>query len=201
MDRQRLSLPWIEQRLGQLNPRSIPSNIAGRRAAVAIIISHDDALDQPLRLMFIRRAEHEQDPWSGHMAFPGGRVEPEDATTQSAAQRETLEEVGVDLAHDARVLGSLDDLPASAGGRVLPLAISPYVYLLRRQVSTTPNAEVEEVHWISVETLLAPQSCSTTPYTLRGHRFELPCLRVHERVIWGLTYQMLMRLFTVLKWG
>ena len=64
-------------------------------AAVAAV------LDRNLDLLLIRRAVHERDPWSGNMAFPGGRVEPEDDGPLAAALRETLEEVGLPLRRDA----------------------------------------------------------------------------------------------------
>ena len=194
-----MDLASIERCLGALDPYSIPASVAPRRAAVAIILRAVSE-DQDWELLFILRARHREDPWSGHMAFPGGRVDDGDATSLSAARRETAEEIGLDLNTCSRLLGSIDDIHASAGGKVLPLAISPYVFLITGGVETTPNHEVDEVHWIRVSELLDPATRSTTPYTLRGVHFDLPCFRVRHRVIWGLTYQMLMRLFTVLKW-
>ena len=195
-----MDLATIERRLGKLNPYSIPASVAPRRAAVAVIFRMRPGKSDRWELLFILRASHHKDPWSGHMAFPGGRVDEADATSLSAARRETLEEVSVDLNASARLLGSLDDLHASAGGKVLPMAISPYVFLITGDVDPRANQEVEEVHWFKISELLDPANMSTTPYTLKGVRFDLPCFRVRERVIWGLTYQMLMRLFSVLKW-
>ncbi|NNL85157.1 MAG: NUDIX domain-containing protein, partial [Myxococcales bacterium] len=48
-------------------------------------------------VLFIERARHPDDPWSGHMALPGGRLDPVDASLRAAAERETREEVGVEL--------------------------------------------------------------------------------------------------------
>lgn len=195
-----MNLSSIERLLGQLNPDAIPTGIAPRRAAVAVILRQEPPGSDGWELLFILRASHDKDPWSGHMAFPGGRVDDGDATSLVAARRETMEEVGLNLRRDARLLGSLDDVHASAGGKVLPMAISPYVFLLTEEVDPRPNEEVEEVHWIPVSELRDPANRSTTPYTLRGTHFDLPCFRVRERVIWGLTYQMLIKLFVVLEW-
>jgi 8-oxo-dGTP pyrophosphatase MutT (NUDIX family) len=191
----RLDLPWIRQRLAEHRARPID---APRRAAVAAIFraSGTGGCD----ILFILRAKQEQDPWSGHMAFPGGRIEEHDATPLDAARRETREEVGIDLSHSGELLGQLDDLQASAGGRVVPLSITPFVFALEAPLETVPNEEVEEIHWIPVPKLLDPASASTVPYVLAGQRYELPCFRVFDRVIWGLTYQMLMLLFSVLDW-
>src|SRR5262249_57053733 len=84
---------------------------------------------QEPELLFIERARHPDDPWSGHMAFPGGRVDPGDSDPRAAAERETLEEVGLSLA-GAEALGQLDDLEGRHAGRRLPLVISAYVYHL-----------------------------------------------------------------------
>ena len=65
----------------------------GRRAAVALVLRERD--DGRPELLFIRRAEHEKDPWSGHMGFPGGRAERGDASLEATAVRETLEETGL----------------------------------------------------------------------------------------------------------
>jgi 8-oxo-dGTP pyrophosphatase MutT (NUDIX family) len=151
-------------------------------------------------LLFIHRSVQSEDPWSGHMAFPGGRIEETDASPLHAARRETLEEVGIDLERDAELIGQLDDLRATARGRVLPLAISPFVFLLTRPVEARRSEEVAEVLWVPVPMLLDPANASTVPYVLEGQRFELPGIKVFDRTIWGLTYQMLMRLFRLLEW-
>lgn len=168
-----------------------------RRAAVAVLFRWREGA---LELFFIKRAEDPRDPWSGHMAFPGGRVDPGDASSLAAAIRETREEVGFELDHAAQLLGRLDEIVAVARGRRLPLLIEPFVFEWQGNALPRPNAEVEAVHWIPVAELLDPQHRSTLRYDFEGTRYDLPCFRVAGRVIWGLTYQMLMRLFAALGW-
>jgi 8-oxo-dGTP pyrophosphatase MutT (NUDIX family) len=72
-----------------------------------------------LELLFIRRAEHEADPWSGQMGFPGGRAEAGDTDLKQTAIRETLEEIGIDLARDGAFLGPLDEVRNLAGRGLL----------------------------------------------------------------------------------
>src|SRR4051812_23466320 len=97
----------------------------GRRAAVAIILrEHEGGLEA----LFIRRADHPLDPWSGQMAFPGGRQDPEDADLLATALRETVEEVGIDLAAAGELLGTLDEVRAMARMRPMDLVIAPYVF-------------------------------------------------------------------------
>ena len=65
-------------------------------AAVALILLPTS--DGDLEALFIKRAEVEGDPWSGQMAFPGGRRDPVDDDLLATAARATLEETGIDLA-------------------------------------------------------------------------------------------------------
>lgn len=196
----RVDLPWIRERISRHQARAIRPDVAPRRAAVASVLRETE--ERGLEMLFIQRAQQDGDPWSGHMAFPGGRMEPEDQSPLDTARRETAEEVQIDLAQAGELIGPVDDIIASARGRVLPLAITPFVFELTAPVEAVvaDPSEVEEVLWVPVRMLLDPAHSSTVAYELAGERFHLPCFRIFGRVIWGLTYQMLMRLFAVLEW-
>ena len=163
----------------------------GTRAAVAVILR-----DAPsgIEMLFIRRAEHPEDPWSGHMAYPGGRAEAHDPDLQATAIRETLEEIGIDLARSAQLLGALDDIRAMARGVHVDLAITPFVFRLTEEPETTLSHEVRSLHWIPVAVLFGPESGSEMDYVHEGARVRLPCFRIgagaDEVVIWGLTFRM-----------
>lgn len=195
----RYDLDWIRRRLAEHEPRAISPDEFPSRAAVAAILK-ESAPGGCCEMLFILRARHDLDPWSGQMAFPGGRVQEEDAGLEDTASRETQEEVGIDLGGSAELLGRSDDLQARARGRMLPLVITPFVYRLTKPVEPLMSEEVEEVHWVPVPELLDPRSASTLVYDREGGRRKLPCFRVHGQVIWGLTHMMLMRLFEILGW-
>jgi 8-oxo-dGTP pyrophosphatase MutT (NUDIX family) len=159
----------------------------GTRAAVAVVLREDR---NGLEVLFMRRAEHEGDPWSGHISFPGGRAEPGEDDLLATAIRETAEETGIDLRRDAELLGTLDEIRAMARGRPVDLTIAPFVFRLLRPVDGTPNLEVVSLHWLPLERLLAPECRSTLELSREQSTLRVPCLRIDELVIWGLTYRM-----------
>lgn len=160
----------------------------GTRAAVSLILRGDAS---ELELLFIHRAEHPDDPWSGHMGFPGGRQDPEDADLHATALRETREELGIALERSATLLGRLDDVQAIGRGRPLDLAITPFVFHLVEPVVMSPDPrEVRDVVWIGLDALLGHELRSTLDYPHAGAMLRLPCFRWDGRVIWGLSYRM-----------
>src|SRR5436190_23089519 len=94
-----------------------------KRAAVAVILRERGG---EIEVLLIRRSERDDDPWSGHAAFPGGRKEPSDETPEATAIRETREEVGLDLgAPGVRVLGRFADCTPR---RTRGLLVTPVVF-------------------------------------------------------------------------
>lgn len=193
---ERIDLDAIRQRLGGRNPSILPE--APRRAAVAAVVRAPEPRAEA-EVLFIRRAEHPHDPWSGHMAFPGGRHDRTDPDLLSTAKRETLEEVGLDLDRQARLIGRLDDLPAVARGRPVGLVITPFVFETADDPPLVPNYEVAEVLWAPLGPLVRGEAATTRPYELEGQRYDLPAYDVRGRVVWGLTYQMLQSFFQALR--
>ncbi len=171
---------------------------SGPRAAVAMLL-RDGATG--VELLLIRRAEHERDPWSGHVGFPGGRAEPEDPNLEATAVRETAEETGIDLARDARLLGRLDDLRAMARGRPVDLVISPFVFQLVSPVEGAPSHEVVSLHWLPLAVLLDPALRASLDVQHEGATVRLPSLQAGGLVIWGLTYRMFTNFAELLERG
>ncbi|MFW6049908.1 MAG: NUDIX hydrolase [Myxococcota bacterium] len=191
-----IDIQKVRRRLAGLEPNVLED--APRRAAVAAILRAPGA-GEDTELLLIRRAEHPHDPWSGHMALPGGRHEPHDPSLLATAQRETLEEVGVDLERAATLLGRLDDVPAVARGRPVGMVIRPYVFELTGEVRIHPNYEVAETLWAPLGPLIHGEADTTRPYPYEGREHHLPAFDVQGRVVWGLTYQMLQSFFRVLR--
>jgi 8-oxo-dGTP pyrophosphatase MutT (NUDIX family) len=169
------------------------------KAAVAAILrapSHGDDAE----ILLIRRAERDGDPWSGHMAFPGGRREPTDPSLLDTALRETREEVGLDLTQHAELLARLPDVPAVARGRRIGMIIAPFVFALRdtAPLELTLSAEVAEVLWAPLGPLARGERAAAFSYQHEGNHYSMPGFQVGERIVWGLTYRMLELLFGAL---
>jgi 8-oxo-dGTP pyrophosphatase MutT (NUDIX family) len=162
-----------------------------RHASVALVLREGPA--QGAEILFIERAEKEGDPWSGHMAFPGGRVAVPLESPEEAAVRETLEEVGLTLAAGER-LGRLDDLEGRYAGRANGMVISGFVYHLPEPGALVMQAsEVREAFWVPVRDLVEPTRQVRRPFRGTG-TFEFPGIVVGEpdrHVVWGLTYRFL----------
>lgn len=157
------------------------------RAAVAVVLRADAGEPE---VLLIERARHPLDPWSGHMAFPGGRVDPGDANPRAAAERETVEEVGLSLAR-AELFGRLDDIEGRHAGRTLRLVISAFVYHLpEAPAELVLNHEVETALWFPLRRLVDPVQHVEYP-TPQG---DYPGILVGEpdrHIVWGLTYRFL----------
>ena len=188
----------IRGRLNARDPRDLlrDRDEPVKRAAVASVLRPAAAGPE---VLLIRRAEHPRDPWSGHMAFPGGRQDPEDADLLATAQRETLEEVGLDLA-GAELLGRGDDLEAIARGKRAGLVVRPFVFWAP-DAETGPfdASEVAEALWAPIVPLLRGERDTTHPYEHAGQRLTFPAYDVDGRIVWGLTHRMLTAFFARLR--
>jgi 8-oxo-dGTP pyrophosphatase MutT (NUDIX family) len=165
---------------------------ATSRAAVAVVLRAGHGGDA--EVLLIERALKEGDPWSGHIAFPGGRQGPGDPAPRSTAERETLEEVGLDLA-PAELLGQLDDLEGRAGGRRVGLVISAFVYYVPHAPPLTVRSEeVQHAFWVPLPSLRDPASHVDHRFRHELGPISMPGIRVGDaeaHVVWGLTYRFL----------
>lgn len=164
------------------------------RAAVAVILRTDGNGTQ---LLVIERATHERDPWSGHLAFPGGRADTGDANGRDTAIRETLEELGLDLRVHGRFLGAWAGV-RSAGPGLPNLHIEPYAFAVDQVPPLQlDQREVQRVFWVPVGPLLRGECDTAVEIRRRNQRFSMPGYEVEDRVLWGLSYRMLRSFFNL----
>jgi len=193
-------LSLIRNRLSDHEPETFDVIESTRQAAVAVILREPVAgpADEGPDILFIKRAEKRGDPWSGHMAFPGGHREEVDHDLRSAAMRETYEEIGLDLS-SAEYLGPIDQQRAMPRGRPLNMLIAPHVFVTDGDPEFCTNYEVDEVVWTRLGPLVSgdrhdweTRPMAGVPTVFNGYRLE----RGH--FVWGLTYRMLKSFFAIL---
>jgi 8-oxo-dGTP pyrophosphatase MutT (NUDIX family) len=170
-----------------------------RHAAVALILRERPGGPE---VLFIQRAESENDPWSGQVAFPGGGLEDTDHSLADAAIRETLEETAIALRHELQI-GRIDDLQGSSRSQSMNLAISCFVYRLDHEPVPVPNYEVAEVFWIPL-VMLRDQS-RQIQYLTRFRQEPYPAVHLgsassgSDRILWGLTHRFIRRFLEIIS--
>jgi 8-oxo-dGTP pyrophosphatase MutT (NUDIX family) len=147
-----------------------------------------------LEILMIERAQRSGDPWSGHMAFPGGMQSGTDRHSLAAAVRETWEEIGLDLRTGAPI-ARLSEVytPSHRGPR--PMLITPYVFVLHDEPAFTFNHEVADALWVPLHFLADLSNRGD----IRWRHLLLPCYMWQGRRIWGLSLQMLEELLNQLR--
>ncbi|WP_305041066.1 NUDIX hydrolase [Geoalkalibacter sp.] len=185
----------IRRQLAQ-RPARILEEPGPARSAVALILGQRA---EGLGILFIKRAPRPGDPWSGDLAFPGGRLEPCDSGPQAAAERETWEELGLDL-QQALNLGRLDDI----AGAHLPVVVSGFVYGIGLPVGLTLSEEVEQAFWTPLTTLRDPRRHGPAVVHFNGSALTRPAIDLlgpGHKVLWGITYRLVMGFFERLGWS
>ena len=179
----------IRDRLSKHSPAPVDID-PPMRAAVALLLQPrpDD-----IYVLFIHRAHHPHDPWSGHMAFPGGRHEPEDPDLLVTIQRETHEEIGISLDEHGQYLGRLAEVQAMARGKQTGMIVSPFVYLVSQEARPVPDpVEVQDIIWVPLSFMQQDGVEQIVQRNLQaGSTIQVPALLYGGKTIWGLTYRML----------
>ena len=155
-------------------------------AAVAIVRTRG----QDESILFIRRSEREEDSWSGHWSFPGGRRDPEDADPLHTALRELEEECGIRLGREQMEAA----LPiVVARRRTGPfLQVAPFVFGVKRKLPTVldPREAVAAV-WVPRSLLCDPAQHCLRPVPHRPGEMLFPAIDLDGMPLWGFTYRLL----------
>lgn len=167
-----------------------------RHAAVAMILRRAGG---GIEVLFIERTRNDTDPWSGQMAFPGGVVKTHDTDARHAAERETLEEVGIDLTA-ATFMGRLDDMQGRHRAHRGGIVVSGFVFLDDHGQETVSNYEVADIVWEPLTTFMDTGRFAYVDYAqVPGERF--PGIRIghaEHQIIWGLTLRFLTSFFEII---
>lgn len=165
-------------------------------AAIAIIIRERN---EQYEMLLIERSKREDDPWSGQMAFPGGKIDATDIDAQAAAERETEEEVSVKL-QASEYLGQLDDLHGIKVKQEHTVLLSSFVYFVDRDIEPLGNYEVANTVWVPLNFFTDKQRISMVTHP-RDNSMRHPGIRIDDaevespRVVWGLTFRVITSMF------
>lgn len=181
-------LKKLQQKLRQYPARQSERD-GGKEAAVAVLLRPREELE----LLLIKRAEIENDPWSGHIALPGGRREPSDPDLIHTALRETFEEVGIRADRHQCFIGALDEV-APRTPRLPPIIIAPFIFAVPADTQPIPSlSEVDVALWVPLSALQDESAASEILIELEGGSRAFPSLRYQDYVIWGLTHRILLQ--------
>jgi 8-oxo-dGTP pyrophosphatase MutT (NUDIX family) len=183
----RFSLDRIGEALRGRAPRVVEGTV--HAAAVALVLrSRTDGIEA----LFIKRAEHPDDPWSGHVGLPGGREESHDEGLVRTAIRETEEEIGLSLLEEAHLLGPLDETRATARTKSIDMKIAPFVFAKEDAPDTLAlSDEVASTHWIPLAEVFDSSRAASVSLEHAGQTLRFPAIEVRGLTIWGLTLRML----------
>ena len=182
--------PALSGRLLQLRQRLAEAPTAAHDdpdllwAAVALIVS-----PSPDSLLLIQRAERPGDPWSGHVALPGGRRDPEDFDLLATALRETSEEVGISLSREMLVGALADVVPRIP--TLPPIAVRPFLLAVPHRPALILNPEVAAATWVSLEELLRPEAHRQVVVDIHDNSREVWAYLLEAGVVWGMTERIL----------
>ena len=172
-------------------PALVEPQESERRAAVALLVRLDEAREVPTpQLLLIKRATYEGDPWSGHVALPGGRREAGDPSLERTVIRETWEETAIDIDRDGRLIGCLDEV-APRTPVLPPIIITPFVGLVRSDVEIVASPEVADWFWIDVAALRDPEISREVVLELSSGPRTVMSFQHGAHTIWGLTERIL----------
>jgi 8-oxo-dGTP pyrophosphatase MutT (NUDIX family) len=159
-------------------------------AVVGVLLYDDPASD--LNILLIHRAKRIDDPWSGQIGLPGGRVVHSDRSTREALMREVSEEVGINLNDEGEELGTLS---IGSPMRQLGMKVQPWVYGLMKLPKVKIGPEVQQAFWVPVARL--PSLRSSAEIEIRGTRRVVDSFNVNGHVVWGYTHRVLNELLSL----
>lgn len=185
------TLEHVRSALGTYHPRLADRSAWPEQTHAAVALLLRQSL-HGVEVLFILRAEFPGDPWSGNIAFPGGHIEADDDSARAAAERETFEEIGIDLGQE-EFLGRLDDV----AGAHLPVIVSCFSYVVAESTPIIVNREIGETFWVPLSTLADPSRQRVHGVMFQGERLERPAIDLlgpGRTVLWGITYRLVSQL-------
>lgn len=177
----RLARPAPPQEPHDLHVIALKEGMRVTEAAVLVPLVHHAAA---INVLLTQRTSHLADH-AGQISFPGGRVEPSDASREETALRETEEEIGLARAR-IELLGRLPDYEIPSGFR-----ITPVVGWIEPPIELNPDPfEVEAAFEAPLGYFLDASNYQRREYRFRGRHRHYMAIPFEGRYIWGATAGM-----------
>ncbi len=184
------SLITICNLISHYKPRKLFSRRFLKQCAVTLIL-REHPITGVVEVLMIQRADRKGDPWSGHMAFPGGRRDVTDLSNWDAAKRELREEVGIEADLSTQYIGRLSDIMSISHIAHPPMVITPFVLSTTEELNIQANHEVAESVWVPLDFIANHGNREHMYWRRLGVRIKLPCYFFQGKRIWGMSLLML----------
>ena len=175
-----------QNNLQRLRERLITSPDETASAAVAILIKE---IEDNLELFLVKRAEVEGDPWSGDIAFPGGKQSSEDKSIYDTAKRELHEETGISL----KGFEYVGVMPIEQSNIEATMTVQPFIFCFEDIPPVKLNYELQSYLWAPLRELKA----TITHGSIKG--LDVPIFKFNGETIWGLTFRIIERIIGLLE--
>ena len=154
-------------------------------AAVAVLLSSEWS---ELRVLLVKRAVNPRDPWSGDIAFPGGKRHLDDGSLRDTVVRETMEETGIDLLR-YELLGSMEIVNSNVKPEMF---ILPFVIVCDEAPHVKLDDELCSYFWAPIDQLKNSRCIA------KAREWQVSAFLIYGEIVWGLTYRMLENLIAML---
>ncbi|MDE2847738.1 MAG: CoA pyrophosphatase [Gemmatimonadota bacterium] len=174
----------LVEKLRNRRSRLLDPESGALTAAVAVLLR---AAVGGTELLFLQRAQRKGDPWSGHVSFPGGKIDASDVSPRHTAIRETREETAFDLDY-ADFICRLDDQATHLG----KVHVAGFVFYLANGSDPTLNQEIRNAFWLPLADLMDENRYVTTTVAGEWGAREVCAIDLLDGegpVLWGLTYR------------
>jgi 8-oxo-dGTP pyrophosphatase MutT (NUDIX family) len=167
------------------------------QAAVALILRDGEFGTE---ILMMQRSSHDNDPWSGQMSFPGGKIEQNDESAKLAAMREADEEVGISLTEEDYI-GQLDDVYGLKVDNQYSVHVACFVFKPDRPLEPRGNREVADLIWLPLSYLDDPLNSHDYrhPHDLN---IKMPAVMINpdkEQILWGLSLRMISHFYALIE--
>lgn len=155
------------------------SDLKKANAAVILVLT---PIGKDYEILFVKRVERLNDPWSGQIAFPGGKTESVDRSLKDTGIRELFEETNVKI-KDENILGVLNIIKSEPKRNI---RILPFIATIEKKPDIQLNKnELDRFFWIPYERIEASRGT-----TYIGSK-KIPAYIFRKDVVWGVTYNIL----------